>query len=175
MRPRYLIRLFETARRRAVTLGREQIDESDYKNSVEELGWQVLEDFDRELTDIVPGAKNLLFDLAMLGEATSPSKLRRVIQKKVDKDSLVEPVIDILIWAGCIGVQTDAGTVYISDCGFKRPYIRALMKNDDAISIVFHPTLASIFATSTAPPARSAASRRERERRSDGRQGKLGF
>jgi hypothetical protein len=173
MRPRYLIRLFETARRRAVTLGREQIDESDYKNSVEELGWQVLEDFDRELTDIVPGAKNLLFDLAMLGDATSPSKLRNVIQKKVGKDSLVEPVIDILIWAGCIGVHTDAGTVYISDCGFKRPYIRALIQNDDAISIVFHPTLASIFATPTAPPARSAASRKERERRSDERQGNM--
>ncbi len=66
MRPRYLIRLFETARRRAVTLGREKIDDSDYKNGVEELGWQVLEDFDRELADIVPDAKDLLFELALL-------------------------------------------------------------------------------------------------------------
>ena len=76
MRPRYLIRLFETARRRAVTLGREKVDEADYKNGIEELGWQVLEDFDRELTDIVPGAKDLLFELALLGERTSLSKLR---------------------------------------------------------------------------------------------------
>ena len=39
MRPRYLIRLFETARRRAITLGREKIEESDYKNGVEELSF----------------------------------------------------------------------------------------------------------------------------------------
>ncbi len=175
MRPRYLIRLFETARRRAVTLGREKIDESDYKNGVEELAFQVLEDFDRELTDIVPDAKNLLFDLALLGERTSLSKLRQVIEKKIGKEALVEPVIDILIWAGCIGVLTETGTMYISDCSFKRPYIRALMSSDKAESIVFHPTLASIFATPRVAPSRSAASRRERERRSDERQGNLTF
>jgi hypothetical protein len=128
MRPRYLIRLFETARRRAVTLGREKIDDSDYKNGVEELGWQVLEDFDRELADIVQDAKDLLFELALLGERTSLAELRQIIQKKVGKEALVEPVIDILIWAGCIGVLTESGTVYISDCGFKRPYIRALIR-----------------------------------------------
>ena len=109
MRPRYLIRLFETARRRAVTLGREKIQESDYKLAVEELGWQVLEDFDRELADIVPDAKDLLFELTLLGERTSLSKLRQVIRKKVGKETLVEPVVDILTWAGCIGVITESG------------------------------------------------------------------
>jgi hypothetical protein len=171
MRPRYLIRLFETARRRAVTLGREKIDESDYKNGVEELGWQVLEDFDRELADIVPDAKDLLFELAVIGERTSLSKLRNIIRNKVGKDDLVDPVIDILIWAGCIGIITESGTVYISDCGFKRPYIRALMmRNDEAQSIVFHPTLASIFSTPSAAPARSAF---RRERQTDSRQDSL--
>jgi hypothetical protein len=152
MRPRYLIRLFETARRRAVSLGRAKIDEADYKNGLEELGWQVLEDFDRELADILPDAKDLLFELASFRDRTSLSKLREVIQNKIGKGDLIEPVIDILIWAGCIGVPTDSGTVYISDCGFKRPYIRALMRNNEAQEIVFHPTLASIFATPSAAP-----------------------
>jgi hypothetical protein len=173
MRPRYLIRLFETARRRAVTLGREKIDESDYRIGVEELGWQVLEDFDRELADVVPDAEELLFELALLGARTSLLKLRQIIQKKVGDATLVEAVIDILIWAGCIGVLNGSRTVYISDCGFKRPYIRALIRNDEARSIVFHPTLASIFATPGTGPTRSAASRRERERRFDHRQGNL--
>jgi hypothetical protein len=173
MRPRYLIRLFETARRRAVTLGRDKIQESDYKLAVEELGWQVLEDFDRELADIVPDAKDLLFELTLLGERTSLSKLRQVIRKKVGKETLVEPVIDILTWAGCIGVITESGILYISDCGFKRPYIRTLMRNDDPPSIIFHPTLASIFAAPAAP-ARSASSRRDRALPDD-RQGNLTF
>ena len=173
MRPRYLIRLFETARRRAVTLGREKIDKSDYKIGVEELGWQVLEDFDRELADVVPDAEELLFELAHLGPRTSLSKLQEVIQKKVGDRSLISPVIDILIWAGCIGVMNGSRTIYISDCGFKRPFIRSLIRNEDARCIVFHPTLASIFAAPGTAPTRSAASRRERERRFDQRQGNL--
>src|SRR5262249_6135165 len=79
MRPRYLIRLFETARRRAVTLGRERIEESDYLVALEELGWQVLEDFDRELVDVVPDAEQLLFELAHLGSETSLAELRAVV------------------------------------------------------------------------------------------------
>jgi hypothetical protein len=71
MRPRYLIRLFEMARRRAVTLGRDKIEEADFKASLNELGWQVLDDFDRELTDIVPRAESLLFDLSQLGRRTT--------------------------------------------------------------------------------------------------------
>lgn len=172
MRPRYLIRLFETARRRAVSLGREKIEESDYRIAVEELGWQVLEDFDRELADIVPDAKHLLFELSLLGDRISFSKLRQVVRAKVGKETLVEPVIDILIWAGCIGVTTESGIRYISDCGFKRPFIRALMHSDDTPSIIFHPTLASIFAAPAAAPARSASSRRDRALRDD-RQGNL--
>jgi hypothetical protein len=172
MRPRYLIRLFETARRRAVSLGREKIEESDYRIAVEELGWQVLEDFDRELADIVPDAKHLLFEVSLLGDRTSLSKLRQVVRAKVGKETLVEPVIDILIWAGCIGVTTESGIRYISDCGFKRPFIRALMRSDDTPSIIFHPTLASIFAAPAAAPAQSASSRRDRALRDDG-QGSL--
>jgi hypothetical protein len=174
MRPRYLIRLFETARRRAVTLGRDRIEEADYKAGLEELGWQVLEDFDRELTDVVPDAEELLFELATLGARTSPSKLRGVIARKAgDLPEIVEAVIDVLIWTGCIGVRSGRRTVYISDCGFKRPYIRSLILNKDDRSLVFHPTLASIFSTPATAPTRSGVSRRGRAHSFDERQGKL--
>jgi hypothetical protein len=175
MRPRYLIRLFENARRRAVTLDRNRIEEADYKAALEELGWQVLEDFDRELVDVIPDAEELLFELALMGSRTSLTKLRQVIARKVADPAVIEAVIDVLIWTGCIGVLTPAATVYISDCGFKRPFIRALIRNDDARSIVFHPTVASIFATPGAAPTRPPASRREREQRFDERQGTLGI
>jgi hypothetical protein len=43
-----------------------------------------------------------------------------------------------------------------------------MMRDDDAESIVLHPTLASIFGTPSAAPARSAF---RRERQTDSRQG----
>jgi hypothetical protein len=173
MRPRYLIRLFETARRRAVTLGRDRIDETDYKAGLEELGWQVLEDFDRELSDVVPDAEELLFELAQLGKETSLASLRRIISTRVNSSETVEAVIDVLIWTGCIGVRNPNRTYYISDCGFKRPFLRALITDDNARCIAFHPTLASIFATPETAPVRSAASRRRSEANQDARQGAL--
>ena len=114
----------------------------------------------RELTDVVPDAEALLFDLAQLGGRTSLAKLRHVIARKVDDPAVTESVIDVLIWTGCIGVLTADGPFYISDCGFKRPYMRSLMESEDDRHIVFHPTLASIFATPATAPVRSAASRR---------------
>ena len=173
MRPRYLIRLFETARRRAVTLGRSRIDESDYLMALEELGWQVLEDFDRELVDIIPDAEELLFDLSHFGKQTSMASLQKIIATKVKSSETIEAVIDVLIWTGCIGVRTVDRTYYISDCGFKRPYFRTLIRDEREDCIVFHPTLASIFGTPGAAPSRTVVSRRNLTRADDERQGSL--
>jgi hypothetical protein len=173
MRPRYLIRLFELARRRAVTLEREKIDESDYTTSLEELGWQVLEDFDRELADVIPDAEELLFELAQLGRATSMSQLQHVIGKKLADRATIDAVIDVLIWTGCIGVLKAERAVYISDCGFKRPFLRALVQDESERCIVFHPTLASIFGSPTTAPARTSVSSRRRSSRDIEGQGSL--
>ena len=153
MRPRYLIRLFETARQRAVTLGRNKIEEDDYQRALDELGWQVLEDFDRELVDIVPDVEDLIFDITQIGTEMSLNDLRHTIRQRVTTDQKIEAVIDVLIWTGCIGVQGPTGVTYISDCGFKRPFIRSLLRDSDAKIIVFHPTLASIISNPKQPSA----------------------
>ena len=147
MRPRYLIRLFETARRRAVTLGKNTIEEADYQAALYELGWQVLEDFDRELADVVPNAEQLLFNVAQIGTKMSLNDLRETIGQKVTEPPMVDRIIDVLIWTGCIGVQGSTGVTYISDCGFKRPYIRALLNDSEEKTIVFHPSLAAIISS----------------------------
>ena len=145
MRPRYLIRLFETARRRAVTLGKSKIEEDDYRIAVDELGWQVLEDFDRELADVVPNVEELMFELVQLGARMSLATLRSTIEKRVSVAETVETIIDVLIWMGCIGVQREECVTFISDCGFKKPYMRALLQDSNTEIIVLHPTLGTII------------------------------
>jgi hypothetical protein len=144
MRPRYLIRLFENARRRAVTLRKNLIDEEDYAAALNELGWQVMEDFSRELVDVVPGAEELLFDVVIQGGNMTLEELRQIIKKRVVDDATVDIVIDVLIWMGCLGVKNQTGVTYISDCGFQRPYMRALLGDPEKNSIVFHPVLTSL-------------------------------
>jgi hypothetical protein len=52
------------------------------------------------------------------------------------------------------------------------PFLRALITDENQNCVVFHPTLASIFATPATAPTRTAASRR-RNSRYDERQGEL--
>lgn len=79
MRPRYLIRLFETARRRTVTFVRGKIGEEVYSVAPKERGWQVLEDLDRAIADLVPKESNLLFEIL---QQRKISPLRSLVQSE---------------------------------------------------------------------------------------------
>ena len=145
-----------------------RIEESDYLKALEELGWQVLEDFDRELFDVVPDAGALLYDFSQLGSSTSLAKLGAVIAQKITDSGLISTVVDVLIWTGCLGVQSRGTVFYISDCGFKRPFFRALITDPDDNCLLFHPTLAELFGSPGA--AAISATRPKRPRGSDSRQ-----
>jgi hypothetical protein len=104
----------------------------------------VIQDFSRELVDVVPSAEELLFDVVIHGGDMTVEELRQIIKKRVSDDATVDIAIDVLIWMGCLGVKNDSGVTYISDCGFQRPYMRALLENPEKNSIVFHPVLTSV-------------------------------
>jgi hypothetical protein len=140
MRPRYLIRLFETARRRALTLNRKKINEDDYRSALVELGWQCLEDLDREIVDLMPDAKNFLFEAIEHHDDLSPGKLKYIAGRQVANDQDIERLVDVMIWSGCLGVRTPSGDKYIFNTGYKRQYISSLIKKDD-VELVIHPTL----------------------------------
>lgn len=140
MRPRYLIRLFETARRRALTLNHRKIIEDDYEFALAELGWQCLEDLDREIIDIVPNAKHFLFEVIEQRESLTPSKIKYIAAKSISEASEVERLIDVMLWSGCLGVRSKAGDKYIFNSGYKRQYLSSLIKADD-VPLIIHPTL----------------------------------
>lgn len=119
------------------------------------------------VADISEPNHNVTFEIGFALGLGNPVRLIRVASK--DRKQLEE----IGLWTGCIGVRNPPRTLYISDCGFKRPYFRALIRNDHDKCIVFHPTLAAIFGTPGSAPARTSVSRRRGEARMDDRQGDL--
>lgn len=149
MRPRYLIRALETAKRRALNMGHQRIEEADYKSGLEELGWTVVEDLNRELADIVPRAEYLLFDIGELEGACGLPELRDAISKRTGTPELTERVIDVLLWSGCIGIDpgTGGGIKFIFDCGYQRAFLRTLMERNPDSEIRLHPTLSALLAT----------------------------
>lgn len=141
MRPRYLIRLFETARRRAITFGRPRIGEEDYMFALKELGWQVLEDLDREIADLVQNGSDLLFEITQARDGLTVAKFRYLASKRIESPEHVSKLLDVMLWNGSLGVMDGQSPKYIFDSGYKRQYLAALINADQNASLVLHPTL----------------------------------
>jgi hypothetical protein len=143
MRPRYLIRMFETARRRAITFDRQRIEEADYLAALKELGWQVVEDLDREIADLVPHSTDLLFEIIQHAKDLTPAKFRYVAGKRLDSADAISKLLDIMLWNGSLGVFHSGSPKYIFDVGYKRQFLSALISADDNVPLSLHPTLIS--------------------------------
>lgn len=141
MRPRYMIRLFETARRRAITFDRRTIMEEDYFAAQKELGWQVLEDLDREVVDLVPDGGAFLFELLQERDELTPEKFRYFCGTRLKNSEDVDRLLDVMLWNGSIGVLEGTQHRFIFDCGYKRQYLSAKIKANPNVSLVIHPTL----------------------------------
>ena len=141
MRPRYLIRLFETARRRAITFGRSRIGQDDYQVALRELGWQVLEDLDREISDLVKDGGDLLFEIVQARSDLTVAKLRYLAAKRIQGTEDVAKLIDVMLWNGSVGVLDGSSPKYIFDSGYKRQYLAAIINADQDTRLVLHPTL----------------------------------
>ena len=147
MRPRYMIRLFETARRRAITFDRSNISEEDYFAALKELGWQVLEDLDREVMDLVPEGAEFLFELLQQGEGDlTPDKFRYFCAKRLPNLVDIDRLLDVMIWNGSIGIVEGEQERYIFDCGYKRQYLSVRIKNNAGLRLSIHPTLLAAIA-----------------------------
>lgn len=147
MRPRYLIRMFETARRRALALKRSIIIADDYTFALNELGWQALEDLDREITDLVPNATNFLFEILENADALTPDKIRYLAAKQLNDPADIEKLINVMIWNGSLGVETQQGPRYIFNSGYKRQYIASIVQSNKNHPMLIHPTLRASLAS----------------------------
>jgi hypothetical protein len=145
MRPRYMIRLFEMAKRRAINMGNQRISEADYLAALEDLGWTVMEDLDLELRDVVRNSDLLLFDIAQLDGACGLPELRDATANRVGATKVVERVIDVLLWSGAIGIAVANKCTFIYDCGYKLQFLRSLIdRNPDDAEACSHPTLRNL-------------------------------
>ena len=156
MRPRYMIRLFETARRRALNVGHQRIMEDDDIAALEDLGWTVTEDLDLELRDIVQQTERLLFDLAQINGACGIPELRDAIAARVGATDVVERVINVLLWSGAIGIVVERVPVFIYNCGYKLQALRSLMDRNPDAEVCLHSTLGQLFAEPASQSERAA-------------------
>ncbi len=118
MRPRNLIKLFNHCRGFATTLNHAKIDESDIKKGVIAYSNDLREELNRELTDVMPFARDLLYYFMDANAVLSPAELNAVLESAEIDGGDIEQVAEFLLYYGVVGIRTDQGDLFIYDVNY---------------------------------------------------------
>ena len=105
MRPRNFLKLFNHCRGFAANFHRDQINEVDIEKGVTAYSQDLLEELDRELSDVFPAAKDLLYYFLDAPAVLSSAQLDSILgEGKIDNSDWAK-VTDFLLYYGVLGTR----------------------------------------------------------------------
>jgi hypothetical protein len=146
MRPRNLLKIFNHCRGFATNFNHRKIEESDIDKGMKTYSADLLEELDRELTDVFPEARDLLYYFI-----DAPAVLTRVQLTGVLNDAKLDPdaherVLDFLLYYGVLGILIGYQELFIYTVNYnlKMLKIRAEQGKDGA-RYILNPAFWPIF------------------------------
>lgn len=118
MRPRNVLKLFSHARAFAVNFRKERIDQEDFHKGLKTYSQDLLIELDRELSDVFPDAKDLLYYFIDSPSIITLDQLYTVMSEAAIPEERYETVRDFLLYHGVIGLRLDDKDQYIFDVGY---------------------------------------------------------
>ena len=105
MRPRNLLKIFNHCRGFATNFNRQKIEEIDIEKGLKTYSADLLEELDRELTDVFPEARDLLYYFLDAPVVMTREQLVEVFgSANIDLDNH-EKVLDFLLYYGVLGIR----------------------------------------------------------------------
>lgn len=118
MRPRNLLKLFNHVRAFSVNFRKEKIDQEDFYKGLKTYSQDLLIELDRELSDVFPEAKDLLYYFIDSPSVISLEQLWHVMSEANIPEERQETIRDFLLYHGVIGLSLDDKDQYIFDVGY---------------------------------------------------------
>ena len=140
MRPRNLLKIFNHCRGFATNFNRQRIDDSDIEKGLKAYSADLLAELDRELTDVFPEAKDLLYYFLDAPSVISQSQLVEILTSaKIEADSY-EKVIDFLLYYGVLGVHAADQEHFIYSVNYDLKVLKIRAERDgDATRYILNP------------------------------------
>ncbi|WP_316202955.1 MULTISPECIES: P-loop ATPase, Sll1717 family [unclassified Bradyrhizobium] len=138
MRPRNVLKIFNHCRGFATNFGRQKISEQDIDKGLTAYSHDLLEELDRELSDVFPDAKDLLYYFLDAPAVMSGAHLEGILREANIDEADREKVVDFLLYYGILGTrlgETDH-FIYSVNYDLKVLKIRALRHTDAADYVV---------------------------------------
>lgn len=118
MRPRNVLKLFNHARAFAVNFRKEKIGQDDFYKGLKTYSQDLLIELDRELSDVFPEAKDLLYYFIDSPSVITLDQLYDVMSEASIPEDRHETIRDFLLYHGVIGLCLDDRHQYIFDVGY---------------------------------------------------------
>jgi hypothetical protein len=105
MRPRNVLKIFNHCRGFATNFGRQTISDIDIEKGLAAYSHDLLEELDRELTDVYPAAKDLLYYFLDAPGVLTADRLRKILSEAGISVDEHDRVIDFLLYYGVLGTR----------------------------------------------------------------------
>ncbi|PDT79785.1 hypothetical protein [Sinorhizobium sp. BJ1] len=113
-RPRFLIDLCERILSFAINRGHASVTQEDVEEGLRQMSLYLVSDFGYELRDVAGTPEDIFYYFIGSGSRLSAGELRSLLSG--DHLGLgFEETLDLLLWYGFLGVETDSGPVFIYD------------------------------------------------------------
>jgi len=141
MRPRNLLKLFNSCRGFAVNHQHDRIYADDIEKGLKAYSNDMIVEADQELTDIEPGAKKLIYQFLGENSEFTNDDLTILLDINNIKPEKHAKVIEFLLYYGFLGIKyLDQDTQYIFHVGYDMELLRTrITKNREAIRYVLNP------------------------------------
>jgi hypothetical protein len=105
MRPRNVLKIFNHCRGFATNFGRQKISDADIEKGLTAYSQDLLEELDRELKDVYPTAKDLLYYFLDAPSVLTAKALDNILSEAGVPADEREKVVDFLLYYGVVGTR----------------------------------------------------------------------
>ena len=144
MRPRNLLKIFNHCRGFATNFDRQKIEDADIEKGLKAYSADLLEELDRELTDVFPEARDLLYHFLDAPGVMTPDDLTAILTGAKVADR--EKVTDFLLYYGVLGVQAVDSEYFIFNVNYDLKVLKIRAeRGGDSIRYIINPAFWPAF------------------------------
>jgi energy-coupling factor transporter ATP-binding protein EcfA2 len=140
MRPRNVLKIFNHAKGFANNFSRSKIIEEDIEKGLRAYSQDLVIELDRELSDVHPGAKDLLYHFIDSPSVLEKENLFDILKSADVSEHELEEIVDFLLYYGVLGIINGDDKFFIFDVGYDiKPLKIRLSRGGEKIAYVINP------------------------------------
>jgi hypothetical protein len=139
MRPRNIIKILSHCRGFATSFRHERIEEGDIEKGLKAYSTDITSELDRELTDVFPEARDLLYHFLDAKDTLTENALKAILRSSGIEEDRFVAVVDFLLYYGVLGVRASGNEYYIYTVNYDPRPMKIRLSRDPGAKYIVNP------------------------------------